>query len=312
MNITSDKKEAADWRIAFRQKVLEGDTPQSKLFDVILLLLVLISVTFVILETVKSVSSQISDIFVIAEWFFTIIFTIEYLLRVVCAEKSYKYIFSIFGLIDLVSILPLYISLFVQGEQILQVLRLLRLIRIGSRLTRASYKLNSLSKSMLGLSHHLREKENMIMFFRPSRKRFLSRYLFIVILIVLSIMQNYFGSKDFIIIGALVFSFFYLLKVEYNIWSERYGITNERILNSKGIIQEHFQSMTYAYVTDISLHQSVYDKIFNIGDLTIKTASGEGGELRIKGVSGPLDIKRLIDGNVSAIQSKTRQQKESQ
>lgn len=112
------------------QIIFEADTPAGKLFDVILLWAILFSVVAVMLETVDSISSKHRDALVILEWVFTILFSIEYILRLLSVGRPIKYVLSFMGIVDLLSILPTYISLFVAGPQYLLVIRTIRLLRI--------------------------------------------------------------------------------------------------------------------------------------------------------------------------------------
>lgn len=131
--------------------IYEADTPAGKLFDVLLLVFILSSVVLVALESVHWIDEQYHDWLDAAEWFITIIFTIEYALRIVAINRPSKYIFSTFGIIDLVSTLPKYISLFLVGTQSLLALRALRLLRVFRilKLTRYIGESNSLLKALV-------------------------------------------------------------------------------------------------------------------------------------------------------------------
>src|SRR5690606_35486344 len=98
----------------FRQKVhiiIYGTkTLPGKLFDLVLLGLILLSVLMVMLETVDSVDERFHNILIICEWVITIFFTIEYILRIISIRKTSEYIFSFYGLIDFIAILPMYLS----------------------------------------------------------------------------------------------------------------------------------------------------------------------------------------------------------
>ncbi|AKD04700.1 ion transporter [Pontibacter korlensis] len=111
--------------------IFEAETPAGKAFDIVLLVLILASVAVVTLESVVSLRRDYLYIFVTLEWIFTIIFTVEYLLRIYSTSKPFKYIFSFFGVVDFLSIVPTYLSLFILGSQYLLVVRVLRLIRIA-------------------------------------------------------------------------------------------------------------------------------------------------------------------------------------
>ncbi|MBC8319771.1 MAG: ion transporter [Bacteroidetes bacterium] len=110
--------------------IFEADTRAGKLFDILLFITIIFSVIIVMLDSVDSLHIKYGDMFLSIEWIITFIFTIEYFLRIYSVRKSFKYIFSFYGIIDLLSILPTYISLFVTGTHFLLVIRMLRLLRI--------------------------------------------------------------------------------------------------------------------------------------------------------------------------------------
>lgn len=110
--------------------IFEAETPTGKIFDVLLLILILVSVLAVMLETVKEFDVKYHDLFLTIEWVVTILFTLEYGLRIYSVKKPSKYIFSFYGLVDLLAILPTYISLIFAGSQYLLTIRALRLLRI--------------------------------------------------------------------------------------------------------------------------------------------------------------------------------------
>lgn len=110
--------------------IFKADTPAGKAFDIILLISIILSVLAVFLDSVETYHRNYGKELYIAEWFFTILFSIEYLFRILSARNKWKYIFSFYGLIDLLSILPTYISLLVTGTQYLLVIRILRLLRV--------------------------------------------------------------------------------------------------------------------------------------------------------------------------------------
>lgn len=118
------------WQKKLHEIIYEADTPAGKWFDIILLLFILASVLFVMLESVKGLPPLWYDFFVRSEWVITILFTIEYILRIITINKPRHYIFSFFGLVDLVAIFPLYLSLFISGSGALATLRALRLLRV--------------------------------------------------------------------------------------------------------------------------------------------------------------------------------------
>lgn len=110
--------------------VFGTETQAGKTFDVFLLWTILFSVLVVMLESVPEFGSSFSEAFFTIEWVLTIVFTIEYLLRIWISPKPFKYIISFWGLIDFLSILPTYLSLFVVGYHYLLVVRIFRLLRV--------------------------------------------------------------------------------------------------------------------------------------------------------------------------------------
>lgn len=111
-------------------KIIFGwETPAGKLFDVVLLIIILLSIVFVMLESVSSYNERFSTQFKIAEWAITIFFTIEYILRLYCAPRPKKYAKSFYGIVDFISILPAYLSLVLTGTHFLAIIRSLRLLR---------------------------------------------------------------------------------------------------------------------------------------------------------------------------------------
>jgi voltage-gated potassium channel len=118
------------WRRRLHEIVFESDTRAGKAFDLTLIWLILFSILIVMLESVKSVREEYGTALVVAEWFFTILFTVEYVLRLFSVKRPLLYALSFYGLIDLMAILPTYISLLVPGTQYLLAIRILRLLRI--------------------------------------------------------------------------------------------------------------------------------------------------------------------------------------
>jgi voltage-gated potassium channel len=113
------------WEIVF-----EAETPMGKLFDVALLLLIGASVLAVMLESVNAIEAQYGTILLIFEWTFTILFTLEYILRIWLVRRPTRYIFSFYGIVDLMSCLPSYLALIFAGSSHFAVIRLLRLLRM--------------------------------------------------------------------------------------------------------------------------------------------------------------------------------------
>lgn len=119
------------WKSRLHEIIFEADTPEGKAFDVVLLVAILLSVIAVMLESVAAIQLQYKGLFKVLEWVFTILFSIEYLLRVFLTKKPLKYIFSFFGLVDLLSILPSFVGFFIAGNTYsLVTIRSLRLLRV--------------------------------------------------------------------------------------------------------------------------------------------------------------------------------------
>ncbi len=110
--------------------IFEADTPMGKLFDVILLITILLSVGVVMLESVPEIGLEFAKSLRIAEYVFTVLFTIEYVLRLISVKKTWKYVFSFYGIVDLLSILPTFMELLLPGVGSIRVIRILRLLRV--------------------------------------------------------------------------------------------------------------------------------------------------------------------------------------
>ena len=117
-------------RSRLRIIIFEADTPAGKAFDVILLGAIALSVIAVMLESVNSFTLRFGEELRLAEWIFTVLFTLEYGLRLLCVDRPSKYARSFFGIVDLLAILPSYLSLVIPGSQSLLMIRALRLLRI--------------------------------------------------------------------------------------------------------------------------------------------------------------------------------------
>ncbi len=121
---------AAHWRVRLHEVIFEADTPAGKAFDVALLIAILLSVFAVLLESVAGIRLHYGRELRLLEWVFTILFTLEYLLRLLCVGRPAAYARSFFGVVDLLAILPSYLSLVVAGTQSLIVIRAIRLLRV--------------------------------------------------------------------------------------------------------------------------------------------------------------------------------------
>ncbi len=119
-----------NWKYKLHEIIYEADTPGGKLFDILLLISIVTSILLVMLESVPSINIKHGQFFHISEWVITILFTIEYILRVISIKKPKHYIFSYYGIIDLLSTIPKYLAIFIGGAHALVVLRSLRLLRV--------------------------------------------------------------------------------------------------------------------------------------------------------------------------------------
>ncbi len=118
------------WRNRWYRLIYHHDTPDERNFDLVLILAILASVAVVMVDSVTSIKARWHEILTIAEWGFTILFTLEYFLRLSTVRQPWRYATSFFGVIDLLAILPTYLSLVLVGGNYLMVIRVLRLLRV--------------------------------------------------------------------------------------------------------------------------------------------------------------------------------------
>jgi voltage-gated potassium channel len=119
--------------------IFEADTPGGKWFDVSLIVAIALSVLVVMLDSVQSIHDEYGSALLVVEWGFTLLFTTEYLLRIYSIGNKLKYMVSFFGLVDLLAILPTYLSLYYAGTQYMAVIRILRVLRVFRILKYAQY-----------------------------------------------------------------------------------------------------------------------------------------------------------------------------
>lgn len=163
-------------RARLHEIIFEADTRAGRLFDLTLIWLILLSVATVILESVRSVRAQYGDLLYTLEWVFTLLFTVEYVLRLTSVRHPLRYATSFFGVVDLLAIIPTYLSLFLPGSQYLLVIRILRLLRVFR---------------LLKLSEYVAEADTLRLALRASRRK-ISVFISAVVLLV-------------VIIGALMY-----------------------------------------------------------------------------------------------------------
>ena len=159
-----------NWRTKLHEIIYEADTPSGKLFDVVLLIAILASIVLVMLESVKSFDDKFHDFLNISEWIITILFTVEYIARIVSVKQPIKYITSFYGVIDLLSTIPKYLSLIFVGTHSLVALRALRLLRVFR---------------ILKLTRYIGASTNFIRALKTSRAKIGVFLLFVVILCVI-------------------------------------------------------------------------------------------------------------------------------
>lgn len=148
--------------------IFESDTPAGKLFDVVLIACILLSVFLVIIESMKGLPSFLMEPFIIMEYVFTAFFTLEYLTRIYCSPHPRKYVLSFFGIVDLLATLPLYIGLLFPGVRYLLIIRAFRLIRVFR---------------VFKLFSFLNEGERLLTALKESSKKIAVFFLFVVILV---------------------------------------------------------------------------------------------------------------------------------
>ncbi len=165
-------------RSRLHEIIFEADTPAGKLFDVLLILSIVASVVLVMLDSVSSIRQSYGDLIYLGEWVFTILFTIEYVLRLYSVGRPLSYATSFFGVVDLLAILPTYLSIIFPGSQYFLVIRILRVLRIFR---------------VLKLVQYVGEARLLMRAMRASRRKIIV-FLFVVLTLVVI-----FGSLMYII-----------------------------------------------------------------------------------------------------------------
>ena len=171
------------WRARLHQVVFEADTPAGRAFDIALITLILLSVVAVSMETVRTVSPTVQRWLRASEWALTLVFTVEYVLRLVAVRRPLAYAASFFGVVDLLAILPTYLSLLVPGAQALLLVRVLRLLRVFR---------------VLKLAHYLQEARVLGRALRASRRKITVFLLTVctIVVIVGSVMYVVEGPRN--------------------------------------------------------------------------------------------------------------------
>jgi voltage-gated potassium channel len=158
------------WRYKLHEIIYGTHTPAGKLFDIILLIMILYSIIIVMLESVPRIDRNYHQFLNVSEWVVTILFTIEYILRVVCIKRPIKYVTSFFGVIDLLSTIPKYLSFFIGGSQFMTAFRALRLLRVFR---------------ILKLVRFIGESNNLVRALKASRTKIFVFVFFVMIVSVL-------------------------------------------------------------------------------------------------------------------------------
>ncbi|NQT27820.1 ion transporter [candidate division KSB1 bacterium] len=174
------KDESATWRQKLHTIIFEADTPAGKLYDVILIGSILLSVLVVLVDSVQVIRESYGPWLIKLEWIFTIVFSIEYMLRLIVVRRPVMYASSFFGLIDLFAILPTYLSLIHPVTRYLTVIRILRLLRIFR---------------VLKLVQYLKEAHDLVEALKASRRK-ITVFLFTVLTLVVI-----FGSLMYVVEG---------------------------------------------------------------------------------------------------------------
>jgi len=163
-------KNQQGWKFKLHEIIYGTHTPAGKLFDIVLLIVIVYSVIIVMLESIPRFDVKYHAYLDISEWVVTILFTIEYILRIICIKKPKKYILSFFGVIDFLSTIPKYLSFFVGGSQYLTAFRALRLLRVFR---------------ILKLVRYIGESNNLLRALKASRTKIFIFVFFVLIVSVL-------------------------------------------------------------------------------------------------------------------------------
>lgn len=159
-----------NWKAKVHEVIYGTHTPAGRLFDLLLLIVILYSIIIIMLESVPRFDEKYHTFLDISEWVVTVLFSIEYVLRVICIKRPSRYIFSFLGIIDLLSTIPKYLSYFFPGSQFISAFRALRLLRIFR---------------ILKLSRFVGESNNLVRALQASRTKIFIFVFFVLIISVL-------------------------------------------------------------------------------------------------------------------------------
>lgn len=156
------------WQLKLNDIIFGAESPAGKAFDVLLIVAIILSVLAVILESVAPVHDRFGQPLYYLEWGFTLAFTVEYILRLSCVRHPLRYMFSFYGIVDLLSVIPTYLSLIIPGANTLLVIRILRILRVFR---------------ILKLFHYVQEAEHLAWAMRASSRKILV-FLYVVCTVV--------------------------------------------------------------------------------------------------------------------------------
>jgi len=176
----NEKRTSAKWRGKLHEIIFEADTTAGRLFDIILIICIVFSVLLVMLDSIGPFRQKFGAGLTSGEWFFTLLFTVEYVLRLVSVRRPLLYATSFFGIIDLLAILPTYLSVIIPGGHYFIVLRILRVLRIFR---------------VFKLVQYLNEARTLIHALKSSRRK-ITVFLFVVLTLVII-----FGSIMYVVEG---------------------------------------------------------------------------------------------------------------
>lgn len=180
MDIKKKNHNLSPHQLKLHEIIFEADTKAGKLFDIILLISIMASVVVVMLDSVATIKAEYGNFLFVAEWTFTFLFSVEYILRLYSIGHPLKYALSFYGIVDLVSILPTYLSLIFPGSQYFITIRLIRMLRVFR---------------VLKIVQYLGEANQLVIALRASKRKILV-FLFTVIILVIIV-----GSLMYVIEG---------------------------------------------------------------------------------------------------------------
>lgn len=179
--MTQTGNNRTSWQEKLHSVIFEAETPAGKLFDVLLIVSILASIIVVMLDSVSVISERYDQQLNFLEWFFTLLFTVEYILRLLCVGRPLSYATSFYGIVDLLAIIPTYLSVLIPGTEFLLVIRVLRILRIFR---------------VLKLVQYISEASLLLKALRASRRK-ITVFLFTVLAMVVIL-----GSLMYLIEGA--------------------------------------------------------------------------------------------------------------